>query len=557
MDERTERGSQSFRQVVLAVVEHMIDRLGAPLQFREIAQAVVGQKRTASSRQIYGALDSLTRTGQLSIAGRRYGLRSGGTRLYWPTSRKGPIPVVRAPATLAELVIGCISSEGSEGERTGALSVGSLMILMAKMRGEAPIEITWQRTYAVLRNLERRRSPLVVRNTDRNGHVLWSWLGPAESRRADGNSLRFDKGAARERRTTLSTALRAAGKAVETARGQKSFPIRELLEFAPECHRDAIRSEVRQAIDYAQRHPAGGESITRHQAVAIRVRGWFNNDCYIELGGERVDSAGTLPALRIGHLVEVLQTQWKASERLLLHWKGFEQLARLHYEELFRRRRAISTAIRAFEGRFPISTRLEEIHGASERLQGFARHGRTHQLSSLPSQADGVQWASAEALRTRLCLLLGPNVPSAVLLRRMLRASAVWRRWSRKGHWGLDAAGREPIVWDSEGAILFLGGKFGGRRTRAVLRVAERLLGQGRPSPEVLLDCVRQRSDAAALLAYYAVCERGANYEQFLDYADAYWRDAAEWLSWSARTIRAQNGPDARPGMGSPFPWLE
>lgn len=547
---------KSLRRIVLDAVERAVDGVGRPLRFSEIADVLATSTGITNRRRVYGALDSLSRTGELSVVAKTYGLRSGGTRLYWPSSRATSASHAPAPRSLGQLIEARIAliADAASGE----FSVTSLLTELQQEASRLGLELTWAATYAVLRNLERRRAPLVIRKTDSNGHVRWRWLGDAAGRRTDGTPLRCFKRESHAGRLAPSKTLRDAAIAVEAATGHHAFTIRELLEYAPEHRRDAIRAEVRRAIDHAQRHPNEEQSAERREHCSIRVRGWFGNDCYIELGGVRVDGAGTLTALRIGLLTEVLRRQWKASARLLLKWSGFELLAQAHYQQLARRKRVLNVAIKSFESRFPFSTRREGIRDDSEVLEALVLCRGVCTSPMWPHSNSGLRWASAEAVRTRLGALVGPTLPSLVLVRRTLRESAVWRRWSKHGHWGPNAAGREPLVWDFAGALLLFGRRLGGPRTRAILGVAERLVGQARPSPEVALELVRKRSDAVALLAYYALCDGSTADSAFFNDVGASGPDAAEWSAWLFQTRRAQIDVEgSRPGEPRKCPWLE
>jgi hypothetical protein len=106
---------------------------------------------------------------------------------------------------------------------------------------------------------------------------------------------------------------------------------------------------------------------------------------------------------------------------------------------------------------------------------------------------------------------LGPRLPSAVSLRRCLSASHVWRRYVHDSAGGPTARvvlsrpigqGREAVMWEETGALMFLGVRYGGLRTRALLRTASRLIGEGRPEQQNFTERELRLNFGDAVAAY-------------------------------------------------------
>jgi len=351
------------------------------------------------------ALDSLARTGDLRVDGLVFGLRSGGRRLYWPagwaaargTPQTSPMDQIHAmirqhplwgrgaPFRARELV--AYAEKASDLPRAG--SRGS----RAKAVERAVASMSWSTVFRSLRNLERRRCPLIRRTTDERGQVRWMLLGASGEPHATADHLIPAQVTAtapavliqpvagpRVQRPPRVLALAGVSRRrldalmarVITRAGRAVVSRRELLaSVAPGASRDAVQRLLRWLLDRFGRHQSH-RATTVPAPLPLAVLGWLDGDCYF--------------------------ARWQHAETAAQGLQGLEALVRLRVCAVYARvtvayraapasaggsDRALVAAVRSIDHTAALE-RIAEVEAALNRIDPFDAVRGPSRLSAGP-----------------------------------------------------------------------------------------------------------------------------------------------------------------------------
>jgi hypothetical protein len=548
----------SNRQLALRGSDWVADETQAPFRVGQVVAALRRQGYDVSTWDISRGLVSLARTGHLAKVGTTVGIKSGGTSLYWPTQRGAPPPATGGDTGVGARVVDAVRRLSHLNPERG-LSTREVLDALVENR-EAPTMCTdgrrvdFGQVYAILRNLERRKRPLISRRTDHRGHVTWWWCEQPE-----GACDRMSPSMARTRSLAEGEQLRLALEAAAGHHGVPVIPVSAVLSAAP-GERDEIQRSLRRAISQTQR--AGGSASACHghemRLPAVHVVGWVGGACMVTASinpGAKV----VLSSMRAFRLLRTLKQQQRLARRMIVRGHTGRRLMEEHQAVMAVRAGQLADVLRitGHHGTPMWRQRIQEHLGIAEQLLAVNR-GCADQVNN----STAVQWVSAEHLRHLLLRLVGPRAPTTVLLRRLLDHGPVWRSWLGDGWLSprtgarvtSTLSGREPLVWERTGALLYAGVRLGGPSTRAHLRVIAKSIGEARPAPDWLAD---QGGDPEWALVASTLCAIDPTVPPIpLPSPDlTVTLNDRQWVIDTAREIEAAEAGQQRSNKGGPWWW--
>lgn len=134
------------------------------------AQADKDRALRLRPRAIERLLDERARTGKALILGLVAGLRSGGRRLYWPKESEPPSRDIPAPAHI-EMTLRSLRAHPQWA--TGEPFHVRALVDWLHIHGTS---VPWNAVYTALRNLARRKQPVVHARHEAHGRTLWVLL---------------------------------------------------------------------------------------------------------------------------------------------------------------------------------------------------------------------------------------------------------------------------------------------------------------------------------------------------------------------------------------------
>lgn len=441
-----------------------------------------------TSRDVMRALDSLARTGHATICAMSFGIRSGGRRLYVPVGWEAPAEGACVPGPLIATVERALRDHAQwrDGASFSARDMAAYLAdaALGARASRATPPAAWQEVYHSLRNLERRKAPLVTRVTDARRRVSWRRSAAApEAPEAAVAPPASDAEVARLGTLVESEIARFGCHAVEA----------EAL-IASVCD-GAARERLRRALRAAADRVGRRRRADRRRRGRDVAPGWAAEAAGEPTRGDqtRVDQtlATVVPLAWLGGRLLVTTNRWEREGHADVHARRAIRLvdaahhtlagravgaravgpagpagcagvgprshpgdpiralcSRLDARSWAARLAAVDASLRAAEARAragsPWNARLAEARTALATLQRVAathagaapapRPSRERLLRPLaPSdgagRADVLHWVDAEWLAAVLRILLGPRAPGSVALRRALTASPVWRAW--------------------------------------------------------------------------------------------------------------------------------